>query len=392
MIEGLAGLLPGPWAFHLGEALGGVVWRFMPLRRKMILRNLRIAFAGEKDLPELRRMEKETFRRTAGNMVSAAHTARLSPEKLAAVIRVENLDLLEDAIHRGRGVVLLLSHMGNWEVLSRLIHFFPKGSRAGAFYRPLNNLLMDQRVLDRRQADGTRMFSKRDNPLHVAAFLREGGIVGILADQRVGAQGELVRFFGRLTRASPLPSLLARRAKSAVLALSVVTVEPGKWKAVFTPVESPPSTANCMVALEQAMKSSPVDVFWFQERWKVYIRPQHSIREWLGADSTAAGKPHRALLWLACAEKSWRLPADWIHPDLVYELALAPGQSLPSWLPTTTVVHTLANESSREALRKSIAAIDESSAMPLDFILAPGAPKELAKAGRSEAIPIVLLP
>ena len=64
LIEILAGLLPGPWVFRLGEWIGGLVWYFMPMRRKTILRNLRIAFAGEKDLPELRRMAKATFRRT----------------------------------------------------------------------------------------------------------------------------------------------------------------------------------------------------------------------------------------------------------------------------------------------------------------------------------------
>ena len=136
------------------------------------------------------------------------------------MIAIENLDLLEQALAGGRGVVLLLSHMGNWELLSRIIHFFPKDSKAGAFYRPLNNRLLDERVLARRQADGTRMFSKHDAFHQVASFLRERGIVGILADQRVGGHGELVRFFGRLTRASPLPSLLARRSKSSVLALS----------------------------------------------------------------------------------------------------------------------------------------------------------------------------
>jgi KDO2-lipid IV(A) lauroyltransferase len=391
LIEGLAGWLPGPLAFRLGEALGGLVWRFMPLRRKMILRNLRIAFAGEKNLPELRLMEKATFRRTGGNMVSAAHTARLSPEKLAEVIHIENLELLEQEIAKGRGVVLLLSHMGNWEVLSRLIHFFPKGTRTGAFYRPLNNRLLDERVLARRQADGTRMFSKRDNPLTVAAFLREGGIVGILADQRVGTQGELVRFFDRLTRASPLPSLLARRAKSGVLALSVVTVESGKWKAVFTPVESPPSTANCMVALEKAMKTSPVDVFWFQERWKVYVRPQHSIREWLGPDG-GAGKPHRALLWLANVDESWQVPEEWTYPDVVYEAALTSGRPLPPWLPASTVVHTVKPTSDRKELQAIIASIDGSAALPIDFILAPGASGDLVKAGRREAIPVVSLP
>jgi KDO2-lipid IV(A) lauroyltransferase len=157
------------------------------------------------------------------------------------VIHVENIELLEQSLAGGKGVVLLLSHMGNWEILSRLVHFFPRGSKAGAFYRPLNNRLLDKRVLDRRQADGTRMFSKGDNPLHVAGFLREGGIVGILADQRVGHQGELVEFFGRITRASPLPSLLARRSKSSPSSPNLPAS--GKPYSCRSPHHPPPPTA-----------------------------------------------------------------------------------------------------------------------------------------------------
>lgn len=392
LVEGLAGLLPGSCVFRLGEALGGLVWHFMPLRRKMILRNLRIAFAGEKDLPELRRMARETFRRTGGNLISAAHTARLAPEKLGEVIHIENLELLEQALAEEKGVVLLLAHMGNWEILSRIVHLFPKGSKTGAFYRPLNNRLMDERVLARRQADGTRMFSKRD-PFHqVTGFLREGGIVGILADQRVGWQGEVVRFFGRLTRASPLPSLLARRAKSAVLALSVTTEAPGKWKAVFMPVESPPTTGNCMVALEHAMKAGPVDVFWLQERWKVYVSAKHSIGEWLGVETIAAGKGHRALLWLAGVPESWQLPESWTHPDVVHEVALTFNQGLPAWLPDSTRIHRVTDRVDREELQEAITTIDESAALPLDFILACGASRALVKAARREAVPVITLP
>ncbi|MEN9974437.1 MAG: hypothetical protein RLZZ282_443, partial [Verrucomicrobiota bacterium] len=136
LIEGLAGLLPGAWLFRLGEWLGALGWYVMPLRRKVVLKNLRIAYAGEKPVEELERMARAMFCRTAGNLISAAHTARLAPGKLGRVITIENLDLLEEALAGGKGVVLLLSHMGNWEVLSRLVHLFPRGSRAAAFYRP----------------------------------------------------------------------------------------------------------------------------------------------------------------------------------------------------------------------------------------------------------------
>lgn len=392
LIEGLTGLLPGPWLFRLGESLGGLVWHFMPRRRNMILRNLRIAFAGEKPLPELRRMAKDSFRRTAGNLISAAHTARLAPEQLGEVIHIENLALLEQALAGGKGVVLLLAHMGNWEILSRLVHLFPKGSRTGAFYRPLNNSLLDERVLARRQADGTRMFSKGDNPLHVARFLREGGIVGILADQRVGIQGELVSFFDRLTRVSPLPSLLARRSHSTVLALSLITEKPGKWMARFMPVAPLATTEHCMAALEQAMRADPVDVFWLQERWKLNINHHHPIRNWLGAASTGGGKPHRALLWLAGVPANWQLPAEWMHPDVIYEAALTSDQRLPSWLPDTTRIHAVTATSERDELRQAIRAIDLAAELPLDYVLTTEAARILAKAARKEAIPLVSLP
>ena len=393
LIEVLAGWLPGPWVFRLGEALGGVVWHFMPRRRVIILRNLRIAFAGERDPAEIRRMAKATFRRTGGNLMSAAHTARLAPERLGSVIQIENLGLLEQALTGGKGVVLLLAHMGNWEILSRLIHLFPAGSRAGAFYRPLNNPLLDARVLARRQADGTRMFSKRDNALQVAGFLREGGIVGILADQRVGAQGDAVRFFGRFTHASPLPSLLVRRAKSAVLALSVTSDKPGTWRAVFMPVEAPPTTANCMAALEQAMQAGPIDVFWFQERWKVKVPRRGTIRDWFGANTTGGGeKPLRALLWLVDAPPEWCLPETWFHPEVAYEIVLAPGGGLPSWLPETTTMHHPPTPDSRTAPEKILALIDDAADLPVDFILAPSASAALVKAGQQLAIPVISLP
>jgi hypothetical protein len=50
LIESLACLLPGPLVFHIGEFIAGIIWFFMPNRRKTVIRNLRIACAEEKSL------------------------------------------------------------------------------------------------------------------------------------------------------------------------------------------------------------------------------------------------------------------------------------------------------------------------------------------------------
>lgn len=364
----------------------------MGQRRKMVSRNLRIAFGDEKTASEIEAMVRENFRRTGANMISAAHTARLSPEKLVKSIRVENLHLMEQAHAEGKGVVLLLAHMGNWEALSRLVHFFPKGLKIGGFYRPLNNPLLDRKILARRQADGSRMFSKKDSFHAATGFLREGGMVGILADQRVGIQGDLVSFFGRLTRASPLPSLLARRVKSKVIALSLITEAPGKWIIHLQEVVHPYSTTNCMDAMQQAMKMSPLDVFWMQERWKVFAGKHRPIQEWLSPDTRQGRKPHRALIWLAGAPPSWRVPDAWLHADVVYEAALSVGEAKPPWLPEQTQIHRITPAKTTSSIRNCIAALEAAAIFPLDYILASKFSHPIADAARKQNIPLITLP
>lgn len=355
--------------------MGELAYHLMSLRRLIVLRNLRIAFYQEKELPELRRMVRETFCRTGANLFSALHTSGLSAEAVGGIVDWVNPELVTEALTRSSGLVMMPSHMGNWEILTRIHRELPPGHRNGAFYRPLNNPLLDARVLAQREAEGCRLFSKRDSFHQATGFLREGGILGILADQRAGPQGELVRFFGRLTRASPLPGLLARRSKVGVLALSLVTVSPGKWRGRYHPLDGQISTKSCMAAIEEAIKTSPLDYFWLQERWKVFVRPNRTIRDWLGPDTHGEGTPHRALLWRPGTPDSWQIPAEWTHPDVNYET-----------LPLTATPPT-----NRDGLVKFLAKIDAAHPLPIDYILTCHASKALIKAARRLAIPLISL-
>ena len=391
-VEKLAGLLPGPLVFRIGEAFGGLAWHFMRERRQIVLRNLRIAFHGEHDLPALRIMARQSFRRTATNLFSALHTAGLSADRIDGVVTVENPELVEEALRHGPGVVLLPCHMGNWEILTRIHRTFPAGHANGALYRPLNNPYLDARVLAQRQAESTRLFSKRDSFHAITGFLREGGILGILADQRVGAQGELVHYFGRLTRASPLPSLVARRSKSKVLGMSLRTVAPGKWSIRYHPLNGPATTANCMDAIERSLRVSPLDVFWLQERWRMYVRPSRSASEWLGADSEGGGKPHRALLWLPDTPQGWQPPDGWTHPDVIYEVVPENARKSRDDRYLHFRFHASPKFPDLKSLTAHLEEIDASAPLPIDFILTCKASKALAKAARRLSIPLVSLP
>ena len=144
-------------------------------------------------------------------------------------------------------------------------------------------------------------------------------------------------------------------------------------------------------ALEEAMKVSPTDAFWFHERWKPHLRRSFPLSRWFG-DNTARGKtPHRALIWLVDAPEEWQPPEEWLHPDVIYEVAQTSSAPRPSWLPDSARVHRVGKNADRATLQNHLAEIDALDELPLDFILMPNSQKDLMEAARRESVPVIAL-
>src|SRR6185369_7705814 len=86
------------------------------------------------------------------------------------------------------GWIALISHIGNWELYSHLGEKFPD-YRYGAVYQPLANPYIDQHIREARKRSGIKLFDRRTELLSCVRFLREGGVVGVLVDQRAGYAG-----------------------------------------------------------------------------------------------------------------------------------------------------------------------------------------------------------
>ena len=269
-VEGVLGLASLGTVARVGGMLGLVVWALSPKHRRLVTRNLRIATAAEAPGPEtIRSMVRETFRRAGANMLGSQRAATLPPEKLRAHIRYEGTEHLLGPLGQGRGVVLVWSHMGNWEVLAQLIREIGNDVRGGPIYRPLDNPLLDELTVKRRTQQGAVLFNKHDGFLGPAALLRQGGVVTVMTDQRAGGHGELCPFFGRLSSCTPLPALLARRTGAAMVTLSITSAGTGQWRLKVRPVEEKAKTPVVLRHLEMAMRDRLEDVFWFHDRWRV---------------------------------------------------------------------------------------------------------------------------
>ena len=309
-LEAFLGLLPLAWVAAAGRVAGRVACAVLPKRRRVVARNLRIAFADEKSPDELRGLTAEVFRRTGANLLCSLRTGDMGEGSLARAITVRDEAVYREALARGKGVVIVLAHMGNWEALAQWFpKLLPPGVAGATVYRPLNNPLMNARVAATRARRGVGLFSKDDNPLGMAGFVRRGGVLGVLADQRAGNIGELVPFFGRLTSCTPIPAILARRTGAAIVGVSLRTVGAGRWELGFHMMEpGEPTTAGVMRLLERMMRESPADVFWLQDRWKAHRRAPHVI-----AGKPARGgcvAPNRRRRALVCSGRPLRAEPD----------------------------------------------------------------------------------
>lgn len=386
-VEAALALLPPAAAFRFGSALGDLAWHLFPSRRRVVLRNLRIAFAGEPLRGGIESTARDVFRRSGANLVFSLRSGTMTEDETNRCVDLGDLSEVHGTLRSGRGVILLIPHMGNWELLTQVTHITPPGVPRGAHYRPLNNPVLDKHVHAQRARLGVTLFAKDLSPHDLSSFLRRPGMLAILGDQRAGSAGELLPFFGRLTSCSPLAALLARRTGSRIAVASIATVAPARWRLDFELLPDRADTAACMAALERAMRRSPADVFWFQDRWKGRRKRPFEVAGKIPRPGLPAfTKPRRALVWLG------RVPPSppglpFTGPDDVsYEYAVPAGASLPAWLEGKTVHRH--SGAPGETLRR----IDASADLPLDFVLHDGSESRLRKASFGLGVPCSSLP
>ncbi len=259
-----------------------------------------------------------------------------------------------------------LSHLGCWELFAQVFPTHFGYVRLSTVYQSLGNRHIDADVQRKRARAGVELFDRRKGFQHAAVLLRSGGVIGILTDQHAGDHGLWTPFFGRLASTTPLPALLAKRTRAAVIAAAIVTDGPARWRMVFTPrIDAPGDsvaaiTAKINGALEEQIRRAPEDWFWVHNRWKTpkpnFLLTNYKRGVYLPENGSATKlQPFRILIrgtnWLgdsvisAAAVRAIKLG----RPDAHVTVA-APAKLAPVW--------------------KLIPEVDEVLPLPTDSLLA----------------------
>jgi len=269
LCESLIGLLPLDGAFVIGKIGGELMYRLLRKRRAMALANLRLAFGAEMSETQLHALNRKHFQLLGANFLAGLKASTMPSEKIWERVTAD--------VPKQRpriGWLALISHLGCWELFSHLAERIPE-YRFGAVYRRLYNPYLDRHLRETRAKSGTTLFDRYDDLLKCVRFLREGGVVGILVDQRAGRAGIWVPLFDRLASSSTLAATLSIRTGAPALPIAIQTCGRARWKIILSDPVFPPEdgdtelfTARINRLLEEMIRRSPADWLWAHNRWK----------------------------------------------------------------------------------------------------------------------------
>lgn len=275
--EGVLGCLPCSWVWHMGSLLGSIAYPLLGKRRSIVRHNLRTVHPEASD-NKIKQLTRDVFRQSFANLLCSLNTTKLSHKKMAKVLTLDGIENLEE-INNGQGAILLLFHMGNWEILTKIHGMTPNKNPVGGMFRPLKNPLIDKHVRRQRESGGAQLFSRKRGLITAHKFVKNGGFLGILCDQWAGGAGLRTNLFGKESSITPLPAILALKHHCPVIPVSLSTVAPGQWQLRFhQPIQLSPdldkvsATKELVKIMEQMMRRYSKDIFWLHDRWKIKPR------------------------------------------------------------------------------------------------------------------------
>jgi tetraacyldisaccharide 4'-kinase len=198
-----------------GTRLGALAAKVLRGRDRLAMRNLRATFPA-RDTASLRRTLDECWRHFGREMLLYLHLQDRSLAELAERCPFDNIHLLEEAVARGKGTMILSAHWGGWEIGGLAMMSIVENVLTVT--RPLDNELLERDLQKLRERTGAEVVDRRRAARALLRGLSENAVLLLLGDQAViPSEGILVPFLGRPAWTTPAPAKMAIRADSTIV-------------------------------------------------------------------------------------------------------------------------------------------------------------------------------
>jgi KDO2-lipid IV(A) lauroyltransferase len=268
--------LPPSTVVKMGRTLGIIVYYFIPIRRSVVLHNIRSAMPTLSKRQTLR-IARNTFVMFGQNFFEFLRTPVRTRLEISKRVRMHNVDLLYDAYRSGKGTMLMSGHFGNWEIMACAI--VAAGFPLVVIARRQRNIMVDDMINSFRQAGGIETVALGMGVREFLRALRQNKFVAMLADQDAHSEGVFVDFFNIPSATAAGPAVLALKTGATIIFSTCVQRHDGSYDAFFEKIPTHDVsgvtddnirllTQRHVAKLEEKIRQWPDHWFWMHRRWK----------------------------------------------------------------------------------------------------------------------------
>ncbi len=248
------------------------LWKY----RQQMEKNISVVMSNEFPTVKGRKaLVRTAWHNFAQGVYETIRTLHLSKEEICSMAAVQGEEHLKRALAKGRGVIGLSAHLGNFTMIG------PRLAAAGYAFTAVIKQPRDEgftRLMDSYRAQvGTKTISARPRQLaarQILKALRENDVVLLIADQFKSA-GVEVEFFGRSSPAPRGPVTLALRSGAALLPMFMLRNPEGLLTLYIEPELNLTQSGNLKEDLT-------INVAMFSRTLETMIRRFPDQWNWLG--------------------------------------------------------------------------------------------------------------
>jgi phosphatidylinositol dimannoside acyltransferase len=201
--------MPGPVARAAFRGIADQAWLRHGPSVQQLERNLR-RVVPEASRRELRELSRESMRSYLRYWCEVFRLPDLSNEEIVRAVRCDGEDKIVDSLERGKGVVIALPHLANWDHAGAWVTL--KHAPLTTVAERLKPESLYERFLDYRRELGMEVLPLTGSASPFRTLLdraREGRLICLLGDRDLTDNGVPVTFFGEKTSMPPGPAAIA---------------------------------------------------------------------------------------------------------------------------------------------------------------------------------------
>jgi KDO2-lipid IV(A) lauroyltransferase len=275
-------IIPVAVFYGCGWVLASLFYVFSMRYRRLVFHNLDLAYGERLSGRQKRLIARRSFTTLIQESILLLRFVHLTSWQVEQVVRVEHEERLQDALAKGRGVVLVTGHLSNFCLaVTRLV-------RAGYRVAVLRRRQDAEEVITHLMTMvGVRTFYHKESLLPLARFLKDGGAVLFMIDQHA-RRGVQVPFFGIPAATFTAPVRIAVGMNAVTLPIFIHREGRGRYVlTIEEPVELLHEKSDSAVyenllkvsgIFETYVRKYPDQWLWLHRRWRHVDRTASGTR------------------------------------------------------------------------------------------------------------------